>query len=310
MGEGRRAILGIDAAWTERQPSGVALAVEAEGGWRLAAVDASYAGFLARAEAAASGDDRPRGDKPDAAKLLEAARTICGRRVDLIAVDMPLSRNAIVGRRACDNQVSSKFGAAGAATHSPNGNRPGRLSDALRAAFEAEGYALRTTREDSSPLAYGLFEVYPHAALIRFFGQKRRLEYKAGKTLTYWPQLSRDDRRVKLRSVWTRIVEALDRRIAGVAAALPPPAVQANGWRTQGLRGQAGRGRLRGRRHQGARRRRRGPRRRGRRDLGSVRPVGRNFVIRLRRNFCWRKAAPSKFGDARHHRCSRCWIER
>jgi predicted RNase H-like nuclease len=231
MYEARRAVLGIDAAWTERQPSGVALAVEAEGGWRLAAVEASYAGFFARAEGAAAGEERPRGDKPCAAKLLEAALTICGRRVDLIAVDMPLSRDPIVGRRLCDNQVSSKFGAAGAGVHSPNGHRPGRLSDALRAAFEAEGYALRTTRDDSSPLAHGLVEVYPHAALIRFFGEKRRLEYKAGKTLTYWPQLSRDDRRVKLRSVWTRIVETLDRRIAGVADKLPLPPVEANGWR-------------------------------------------------------------------------------
>jgi predicted RNase H-like nuclease len=231
MDEARRAVLGIDAAWTEKQPSGVAVAVETEGGWRLAAVEASYAGFFARAEGAASAEERPRGEKPDAAKLLEAARMICGRRVDLIAVDMPLSRNPIVSRRPCDNQVSSEFGAAGAGVHSPNGNRPGRLSDALRGEFEAEGYALHTTQDISSPVAHGLVEVYPHAALIRLFGEKRRLEYKAGKTLTYWPKLSRDDRRVKLRTVWTRIVEALDGRIAGAADKLPPPPPSDLGWR-------------------------------------------------------------------------------
>jgi predicted RNase H-like nuclease len=231
MDEARRAVLGIDAAWTERQPSGVALAVEAEGDWRLAAVEASYASFFARADGAVAVEERPRGDIPDARKLSEAALKIGERRVDLIAVDMPLSRDPIVGRRPCDNQISSRFGAAGAGVHSPNENRPGRISDALRAAFEAEGYALRTTRDVSSPLAHGLVEVYPHAALIRFFGEKRRLEYKAGKTLTYWRQLSRSDRRVKLRSVWTRIVEALDRRISGVADKLPLPPVEANGWR-------------------------------------------------------------------------------
>jgi predicted RNase H-like nuclease len=227
----RRAILGIDAAWTERQPSGVALAVEAEGGWRLAAVEASYAGFVAHADGVSPGGERLRGAMPDAAKLLEAALKICGRPVDLIAVDMPLSRHPIVARRPCDNQISSRFGAAGAGVHSPNENRPGLLSDALRAAFEAEGYALRTTRDDPSRLARGLVEVYPHTALIRFFSEKRRLEYKAGKTLTYWPKLSRDDRRVKLRSVWTRILEALDRRIAGVAEMLPLPGLEAKGWR-------------------------------------------------------------------------------
>jgi predicted RNase H-like nuclease len=229
--QARRAVLGVDAAWTEGQPSGVALAVEAEGGWRLAAVEASYAGFFARGDGVAAGEERPRGEKPDAAKLLEAAFKICGRRVDLVAVDMPLSRDPIVARRPCDNQISSKFGAAGAGVHSPNGHRPGRLSDAFRAAFEVEGYALRTMGDDSSTLAHGLVEVYPHAALIRFFGEKRRLEYKAGKTLTYWPELSGADRRVKLRSVWTRIVEALDRRIAGVADKLPPPEADMNGWR-------------------------------------------------------------------------------
>ena len=151
-------------------------------GWRLAAVEASYAGFFARAHCKATSEERARGEKPDAARLLEAARKICGRKVDLIAVDMPMARHPIVGRRPCDNQISSKFGAAGAGVHSPNENRPGRISDALRAAFEAEGYALRTMRDDPSLLAHGLVEVYPHAALIRFFGVTRRLEYKAGKT--------------------------------------------------------------------------------------------------------------------------------
>ncbi|MBV9289903.1 MAG: hypothetical protein JO288_19175, partial [Hyphomicrobiales bacterium] len=114
----RRAVLGIDAAWTEGGPSGVALAVETGAGWRLAAVEASYEDFLARAEggelvAALHSSPRdgrpfgrplergrrgqrprlqkPRGSKPDAAALLGAAQRLCGRRIDLVAVDMPLS---------------------------------------------------------------------------------------------------------------------------------------------------------------------------------------------------------------------------
>ena len=74
-----RAVLGIDAAWTATQPSGVALAVETENGWRLAAVEASYDHFLERANGAESSEKRPRGSEPDAAALLEAARKICGR---------------------------------------------------------------------------------------------------------------------------------------------------------------------------------------------------------------------------------------
>src|SRR5271166_1666627 len=93
----KRAVLGIDAAWTESQPSGVALAVEREGGWSLAAVEASYDHFLGRAKGNAPGDERSRGSTPDAAALLGAARMICGRRVDLVAVDMPLARHPIAG---------------------------------------------------------------------------------------------------------------------------------------------------------------------------------------------------------------------
>jgi hypothetical protein len=37
-----RAVLGIDAAWTITQPSGVALAVERSNGWRMIAAAASY----------------------------------------------------------------------------------------------------------------------------------------------------------------------------------------------------------------------------------------------------------------------------
>jgi hypothetical protein len=60
----KRAVLGVDAAWTERQPSGVARAVETGKGWRLAAVEASYGHFIERAKGVEPGDARPGGSKP------------------------------------------------------------------------------------------------------------------------------------------------------------------------------------------------------------------------------------------------------
>jgi len=60
----KRAVLGVDAAWTASQPSGVALAVETEEGWRLAAVEASYGHFIARTDGVEPGDARPGGSKP------------------------------------------------------------------------------------------------------------------------------------------------------------------------------------------------------------------------------------------------------
>ncbi len=116
--------------------------------------------------------------------------------------------------------------ARGAATHSSSAGRPGKISDPLRAGFEASGCPLCT----SAP-AKGLIEVYPHAALIEFLEAGYRLEYKVGKIATYWRNDSPDARHCKLREVWARIVEGLERRIEGVQAALPPPAPEIRGWR-------------------------------------------------------------------------------
>jgi predicted RNase H-like nuclease len=226
-----RAVLGIDAAWTDKQPSGVAAAVERDGRWTLAAVEASYKDFVARAEGKPPTGERPRGSPPVAAELLDAGRKICQSPIDLVAIDMPLACSKITGRRCSDTKVSECYGAKQAATHSPSAERPGQISDALRLAFEDAGYPLRTIDESSHSTAKGLIEVYPHPALIEFLGAARRLEYKASKALKYWPQLSPMERRTELLSVWRSIVEALDKRIAGVETALPPPAPGHKGWR-------------------------------------------------------------------------------
>jgi hypothetical protein len=93
------AVLGIDAAWTDSEPSGVALAIEIDGAWRLAAVEASYGHFLERAKGARLCEDKPRGSEPDAEGLVDAAREIAGRRIDLVAVDPRFARYPITGRR-------------------------------------------------------------------------------------------------------------------------------------------------------------------------------------------------------------------
>ena len=82
-GSAPRAVLGIDAAWTATQPSGVACAVETEGGWRLAAVGTSYGEFIDLANGAPRSKARPSGCKPNAAAILEAASKIFGVRKDL-----------------------------------------------------------------------------------------------------------------------------------------------------------------------------------------------------------------------------------
>jgi predicted RNase H-like nuclease len=216
-----RLVLGIDAAWTATQPSGVALAGEFNDGWRLLAVESSYGRFCGRAA-----EGPPRGEAPDVAALLDACRRLAGRAPDLVAVDMPLALTPIVGRRVSDLAISRAFGAAKAATHSPSALRPGPLADKLHADFANEGFALCTAGGVQTP---GLMEVYPHAALLALTGDKVRLTYKAGKTTTYWRGVERDERGLRVREVWRRIVAALEPEIAGVAEALPPPGAEVRG---------------------------------------------------------------------------------
>jgi len=203
-------VLGIDAAWTETHLSGVAAVVEEDGRWRLKRAAESYEEFCKSREPA---------------DLLQAAKEACKADICVVAVDMPLSRLPIEGRRASDIGVSKEYGSKWAATHSPSKARPGKVSDELRAGFEANGFPLRT--EDFE--GRGLIEVYPHPALIEFMRAEKRLPYKEGKRASYWKNQSRDERREKLLGVWRTIVNALEREITGVQEAmqLPPPGLKA-----------------------------------------------------------------------------------
>ena len=124
----RRAVLGIDAAWTVGQPSGVALVVERGGGWACAAVAPSY-GDLERLAAGGAVDWDARtvpGGTPDVGALLDAARRLApGAEVVAIAVDMPLALRPIRARRGCDDAFSRAFARRGLGVHSPSARRPG-----------------------------------------------------------------------------------------------------------------------------------------------------------------------------------------
>ncbi len=220
-----RAVLGIDAAWTAKNPSGVALAAEESDGWRLVAVAPSYERFAQMAEATDGHADQPDSPLPSASSLLRASRALCGREVDLVAIDMPLSTSPITCRRTSDDLVSRAYGSRKCGTHSPSAQRPGRISDDLREGFERAGYPLRT----SSVATPGLVEVYPHPALVELAGAFERLPYKAGNVGKYWPDLSPAERRARLYLEWRALVALLDKRVSGVVAALPELPLSASG---------------------------------------------------------------------------------
>ena len=142
-------------------------------GWRLAEVAASYEQFLALANCLPPTPERPRGSLPDAARLIEVGRKICGRPIVLVAIDMPMARHPIIGYRPSDRRVSKVYSTRHAATHSPSSKRPGKMSDLLRKGFQAAGYPLWTNEELGAAPGTGLVEVYPHPALIEFLGASR-----------------------------------------------------------------------------------------------------------------------------------------
>jgi predicted RNase H-like nuclease len=208
-----QAVLGIDAAWTANQPSGVALVVRDGRRWRLEALAPSYQHFLG----AAPQEARPVGSPPEPGTLLAAASKLCNGAVDLVAVDMPLARSPICKRRASDLKISRDYGARHCATHSPSAERPGKISDKFTRDFASAGYPLQT----EEPVARGVIEVYPHPALIELTGAAKRLEYKVARAGRYWPSLKPAERRERLFAKWMVIADALEAEISGVKARLP-----------------------------------------------------------------------------------------
>jgi len=219
-------ILGIDAAWTASQPSGVALASSTAGNWRLIFAGASYRHLLDDGKADLISNSRPFGSVAEPAALLAAAEEIAGASVDLVAVDMPLSLEPITARRVSDDLVSAAYGARHCSTHTPSAIRPGKISDDLRDGFERCGYRL-LTKEVGVP---GLLEVYPHPALVELMRAERRLPYKQGKARNYWPSETPAGRRIKLFETWQSIIDGLDQEIAGASNFLLLPSPQAPAW--------------------------------------------------------------------------------
>lgn len=159
------------------------------------------------------------------ASLLCAAEAIAGCAVDLVAVDMPLSHEPIVDRRASDQAVSFAYGGRNAGTHSPNSERPGKIGEALAKGLRAAGYPLLTTEISER----GVIEVYPHPALVELADAPDRLPYKVGKIRKYWRDKTPAERKALVIEQWRTIVRLLEAQVDGVTEALPLPDATARG---------------------------------------------------------------------------------
>lgn len=217
-------VLGIDAAWTAHQPSGIALVQNTSTGWSCLAVAPSYEAFIAQAAGQAwDPEQKATGCRPDPAALLKACQQLAGAEVSCVSVDMPLATTPITSRRAADTAISSRFGAKGCAVHSPSAERPGAIADQLRADFAALGYPLHTNGNEQA--APALIECYPHVALLALLKRDYRLPYKVSRSGQYWKaeQLSRTERIERLLEQFQEIRDGLDEHINGIPAFIPEP---------------------------------------------------------------------------------------
>lgn len=203
-------ILAIDAAWTNTEPSGVALMERTGADWRCLAVAPSYDSFLRIAEGQSVdwSDRRFLGTEADVGRLLLAAQALSGgKQVDIVTLDMPVATVPITSRRAADDAISKAYGARWCAALTPNSERPGPIGERLSAAFRCAGYPLATSDQRSGETPR-LVEVYPHPALLSFLGRDRRVPYKVSKAKRYWPDESRTGRIEKLLSEFAAIRDA------------------------------------------------------------------------------------------------------
>jgi len=211
-------VLGIDAAWTATQPSGIALVRGRGDRWQCLALAPSYASFLAGGDV--DWTARPEPAAPDPGALIAAAVRIAGAAPDVIAIDMPLSTGPITRRRAADNAISRAYGGRGLGAHSPSPERPGPLADAMHAGFAAHGYRLAcTSTAPGTPRV--MIEVFPHAAAIELVGASYRVPYKLARIAQYWPDLAPRERRRAVLAQWRRLRRALASRITGGTLRIP-----------------------------------------------------------------------------------------
>ena len=215
-------VLGIDAAWTARQPSGIALVHRGNAGWSCTTVAPSYDISLAQASGQAwDPEQKANGSKPEPAVLLQASQRLAGTEVSCVSVDMPLATPPITSRRAADTAISSCFGARGCAVHSPSAERPGAIADQLRADFAALGYSLHISSSEQA--GFALIECYPHVALLALLHRDYRVPYKVSRSNRYWrsKRPSRHQRIEWLLKEFQVIKDGLDEHISGIPDVIP-----------------------------------------------------------------------------------------
>ena len=202
-------VLGIDAAWTATNPSGVALVSSGTSPPKLIRASPSFEDFVLGTDPGAwCAKHDFRASLQD---VLKVAAKLGGASVEIIAVDMPIATKPVRRRRASDQMISKCFGGRGCSTHTPTELRPGKISDRLCQEALDGGFSLVTTTDQQPERA--LIEVYPHVAVLELCQAAYRVPYKLSRVRRYWPRATACERRDNLRKEWAKVIGCLQERI-------------------------------------------------------------------------------------------------
>ncbi len=170
----RLTVVGLDLAWSPRNPTGGSVVLWDGRTGRLAAP--------------------PRADLGGNDEIVSYVAEATGDGPAVVAIDCPLAVPNASGLRACDVLVNRFFREYEAGVYPANRRNLGRYGGlrglALSEALAAEDFSL-----DPRRLARrSVIEVYPHAATVTLFNLRRTLKYKSRRGRSYeerWRELGR-----------------------------------------------------------------------------------------------------------------------
>ena len=155
--------IGVDLAWSEKNPSGLAVARGDERTAEIVLLSAETRSYR---------------------ELAEAIGSLAGRsnETTVVAIDAPLVVTNAEGCRPCERALSKVFGSAGASTHSSNlGTFAGGLGPPRFEALLAELSFHHAADPDLARTpGRWMVEVYPHPAFVNLFALAQRVAYKKG----------------------------------------------------------------------------------------------------------------------------------
>ncbi|CAG0998431.1 hypothetical protein METP3_03128 [Methanosarcinales archaeon] len=205
-------VLGVDPAWSKNNPSGIILLKWTHNSKpELVRAGRSYDEFCNNGRPIWG--NRVEGSMPIFSKIIEC----CRRKIDLIALDIPLSPQGITGRREADDAISREYGNRKVSAHSPSRNRSGILAEIIFNQLTENGFSW-ANKYIKTP---AFIEVYPHVAIIELFDCKERFQYKVQKTTNYWPNISLNERLNNIISNLNILRNKIASVVSGIEEILP-----------------------------------------------------------------------------------------